>query len=73
MLHPEDATSQQQAFSRVSEDQLTSDKNLKASEQDLNYSHLGEPDNLSYHFINRQIEAEAADYESETSPSIAHK
>ena len=73
----EDTTSQQQAFrssSRVSEDQLTSEKNQKTSEQDLDQSHLGEQDNLSNHSINRQIEAEAADCESETSsPNKAHK
>ncbi len=51
-MHQEDTTSYQQAFSRVSEDQLT-EKNLKASEQDLDHSHLGQQDNLSNQYINR--------------------
>jgi len=73
VLHPEDTASQQQAFSRVSESQFT-EKNLKASELDQDQSHLGEQDNLDYRSINRQIEAEAVDCESETSDlNKAHK
>ena len=66
-LAQEDQTSQQQAqrsSPRQSEDQLTSEKNPKTTEQDDQSVQLGDQDNISNHSINRQIEAEA-DGESE--------
>lgn len=63
----DDQNSQQQAqrsSPRQSEDQLTSEKNPKTTEQDDQSVQLGDQDNLSNHSINRQIEAEA-DGESE--------
>ena len=66
-LAQEDWTSQKQAqrsSPRQSEDQLTSEKNPKTTEQDDQSVQLGDQDNISNHSINRQIEAEA-DGESE--------
>lgn len=66
-LAQDDQTSQQQAqrsSPRQSEDQLTSEKNPKTTEQDDQSVQLGDQDNISNHSINRQIEAEA-DGESE--------
>ena len=66
-LAQEDQTSQQQAQRSSplqSEDQLTSEKNPKTTEQDDQSVQLGDQDNISNHSINRQIEAEA-DGESE--------
>ena len=66
-LAQEDQTSQQQAqrsSPRQSEDQLTSEKNPKTTEQDDQSVQLWDQDNISNHSINRQIEAEA-DGESE--------
>ena len=66
-LAQDDQTSQQQAqrsSPRQSEDQLTSEKNPKTTEQDDQSVQLWDQDNISNHSINRQIEAEA-DGESE--------